>query len=498
MRNPLNRRRRLYAGCFMLVIGQTFGYAGQSPVTAGQEIGARTTRAVATGVIEGRVLDEAGRPVVWARVQPLNRLKYWNGPFYEAPVQTSDETDDRGRFRLHSLPAGSYFLAVTPPSRKQSLADTDVYLRTYYPGTAALGRAEPIVVRARAETALTVRLVRVPVVQVTGTIVDTDGEPLPNQNVTLSGRPLVADDGAEWHSEVHMPLAASAASEVDGTFALKGVAAGRYVLSAVNDRGRRQPGDSFTLAEMPIEVTNTPLHGLSVVLRPAATVRGRLEWAGDGPTPWPRDVSLGRIRLNPVGRSMDLGGLDTEVRPDGTFEFRALYGLRSIQSMGMNWAIDSLRGDAAVRDRWFLDVLPGTETPDLRIAVTNRAGWLFAAVLDETGKPFAREPGAFGGSVIVMPVLPTAPDTRYWGFYHASGIYSANGQTLAQIEHILPGRYLVAAIDVEPYLLSGDTELMERARAASTLVDAPSGRFDLRLHIVRLRAFIKQSIRIER
>ena len=62
MRNPLNRRRRLYAGCFMLVIGQTFGYAGQSPVTAGQEIGARTTRAVATGVIEGRVLDEAGRP----------------------------------------------------------------------------------------------------------------------------------------------------------------------------------------------------------------------------------------------------------------------------------------------------------------------------------------------------------------------------------------------------------------------------------------------------
>jgi len=62
MRNSLNRRPRFYAGCLMLVMAQAFGYAGQSPVTA---------PAVLTGVIEGRVIDETGNPVVWARVQPV-------------------------------------------------------------------------------------------------------------------------------------------------------------------------------------------------------------------------------------------------------------------------------------------------------------------------------------------------------------------------------------------------------------------------------------------
>jgi hypothetical protein len=185
--------------------------------------------------------------------------------------------------------------------------------------------------------------------------------------------------------------------------------------------------------------------------------------------------------------------LDAQVNPDGTFEFHALYGLRAIQPMGFSWAIDSLQGPSTVQDRWFVDVVPGVDIPNLRLVVTN-PGWLFATVIDESGKPFARPAGAFHGSVLVMPVDPAAPDSRHWGFYDASNIYSSsNGEALARIENIAPGAYLIAAIDVEPYRLTNDTDLMERARAGATLVQARSGAFDVRLRIVRLRALVRGS-----
>jgi hypothetical protein len=59
-----------------------------------------------TGVITGTVLDGSGQPVVGMRVQAIGRLKKWSGPYYEVSIGRPDETDDRGRFRLHSLPSG--------------------------------------------------------------------------------------------------------------------------------------------------------------------------------------------------------------------------------------------------------------------------------------------------------------------------------------------------------------------------------------------------------
>jgi hypothetical protein len=486
----MNRRRGLYTGCVVLACVQSLG-SGASRVVADQATAVVDARARPTGVIEGRVLDEEGRPVVEASVQPVVRKKYWNGPYYETAVATSDDTDDRGYFRLHSLPAGSYVVAVTPPQRTRSPRETSVYLRTYQPGTTTLGSAEAVVVGEGTEVPLTLQLVRVPLVRLAGTVVDSEGKPAAAQNVRL-----LADNGAEWPSHDHMRPVAGATSTSDGTFTLDGVPPGHYLLTVVDARGRRQLGDPFTLAEVPLTVGAVPMEGLKVVLLPAVTVRGHLEWAGNGPVPWPRQTPLGRIRLNPVGRPTDLGGLDTQVQPDGTFEFRALYGLRAIQTMGMGWAIDSLRGDPGVRDRWFVEVQPGHEIDDLRIVVTNASGWLFASVVDENQQPFVPEKGGYRGSVLVMPVSPTAPDSRYWGFYHASHLYSANGQTVARIQQVLPGPYLMAAIDVEPYRLSADTALMERARAAATRVDAPSGRFDVRLPIVRLRPFVQEPIRI--
>jgi len=59
------------------------------------------------------------------------------------------------------------------------------------------------------------------------------------------------------------------------------------------------------------------------------------------------------------------------------------------------------------------------------------------------------------------------------------------------MDGILPGSYLAAAIDVEPYRLTGDTELMERVRAAAVGVDIHEGDTRLTLRVLRLRSFVQ-------
>jgi hypothetical protein len=129
-------------------------------------------------------------------------------------------------------------------------------------------------------------------------------------------------------------------------------------------------------------------------------------------------------------------------------------------------------------------------------------GWITAQSIDRKRQTHVLnatqpvpEPGAYGGSVLVMPVSPTAPDTRYWGFYHASHVYEGNdARRIARIDKVLSGRYLMAAIDVSPAWLTGDTDLMERVRAAASLVDVPIGFFEVRLPIVRLRQYVQEPV----
>jgi hypothetical protein len=61
------------------------------------------------------------------------------------------------------------------------------------------------------------------------------------------------------------------------------------------------------------------------------------------------------------------------------------------------------------------------------------------------------------------------------------------------MDGMLPGSYLAAAIDVEPYRLTGDTELMERARAAAVPVDIHEGNTPVTLRVVRLRPFVQET-----
>ena len=87
--------------------------------------------------------------------------------------------------------------------------------------------------------------------------------------------------------------------------------------------------------------------------------------------------------------------IDSEVQPDGTFQFTNLYGLRRIQEMSLpfNWAIQSVEGPKAIFAGQNLAITPRVDLADLRVVLTNRTTTMMATLADDNDKPFAEEVG---------------------------------------------------------------------------------------------------------
>jgi carboxypeptidase family protein len=444
---------------------------------------AQAPQARPTGVIVGTVTDATGQPLVGARVQAVLRRKRWAGPYYETPVGSPDDSDDRGQFRLHSLPSGSYVVAVSI-TEKPPLPVESGYMRTYNPGTISLADARPIVVRAGAEQSTSIRFAPVRFMFINGVARTSEGQPAANFDVWLRGGPAtIGYTGV--HGGYMTTMVTSTRAAQDGSFSLARVPPGVYTLMVTN--GQTRNGRPLEIVEVPLEVRNASINDLKVNTARGATVSGRLEWAGGGPVPWPRDGQrLGMLRAAAVGRETDFASLDSEIQGDGTFRFTNLYGLRRIQAMTLsfNWTIQSVEGPKEIVSASTLDIKPGRDVTDLRVVVTGRSGTLAATVSDEDGKPFLT------GSVLLMPRNPAELDPLGWGFRATQRNRGVGDVWYYTMERILPGTYLAVAIDVEPYRLTGDADLMERARAAAVPVQIREGETRLPLRVLRLRPFV--------
>jgi hypothetical protein len=99
----------------------------------------------ATGIIEGKVLDDNGQPIsnltvsIFSNEGVTNEILETIKPHYE-PRAT---TDKQGRFSFHRLPAGRYLLAVN--LLKFYDRTNNGYPRTFYPGVLNLSDAGTII-----------------------------------------------------------------------------------------------------------------------------------------------------------------------------------------------------------------------------------------------------------------------------------------------------------------------------------------------------------------
>jgi hypothetical protein len=116
--NPVAGEYRLYA---TRIRGHVPAEYGQRTPTGtgisftlrnGQRMSGITLRMAPVGSISGRVVDADRDPVQYASVE-LIRVAYQDGKRRLIPV-VGMRTDDRGEYRLHSLPPGQYYVAARP------------------------------------------------------------------------------------------------------------------------------------------------------------------------------------------------------------------------------------------------------------------------------------------------------------------------------------------------------------------------------------------------
>lgn len=238
-------------------------------------------------VISGTVVDEAGEPLINARVHALAADYAGGTRHFQTPSRYTAQTDDRGTFRIAALPPGEYVVgvmttsAVAPLSAIEArgslrsalgeqmsfasapiskpgtsvsqnlagglvldLSDTvvasgdasAVYASTFFPAESVVDRASVIALGSGEErTGVSIALVPVPASRVSGRLIGPDG---PAGGIAVRLLPLDAT------IDPAIPRATTV-TDVAGTFTLAGVPAGDYRLSVLRiPRVERAPATS--------------------------------------------------------------------------------------------------------------------------------------------------------------------------------------------------------------------------------------------------------------
>lgn len=310
-------------------------------------------------VVTGRVLDEAGEPLVnqvvgivpfstdgrllngptmrtndlgeyrFSGLTPGSYVVYVPQTQVSVPVSVADELTAgppdpaaAQRFNLASAPSPSSggirvggslmttvpdvprFSAASPISNALASAGEGdritVYRTTFHPAAVNVGQAARMKLAAGDELGgIDVRLQPVPGVAVSGTVMDSSG-PVPGLGLHLMP--------AEQGEDAAILEAGTTVSDSRGAFAFPVVPAGRYMLIAWRAGGvptgnqQRPFADPTRVAEQPgawaiqpIEVGNRPVESVTVTVRPPVTVTGRVEFSGSSARPAAERLQSGFI-----------------------------------------------------------------------------------------------------------------------------------------------------------------------------------------------------------
>lgn len=245
-------------------------------LAAGHELKDLRIRLQAAAVVRGRVTDEDGDPLPNAQVAVLRQTFASGHSRWEQAG--AERTNDLGAYRVAGLPAGNYYVSVSPPPDFKSLiegagvAAADAhntaapdkpaasYQTTYYPGTADRSQASPVELHAGDDFPVNFSLTPSPSLSIRGSVVNLP--PRSSAAIMLQSRDFsLVLNGAEMHA--------------DGSFVIRDVAPGAYTIMATVENAAVP-----MMARQALQVVSNSVEDLRLSPQPGGWIRGRLRLEG--------------------------------------------------------------------------------------------------------------------------------------------------------------------------------------------------------------------------
>jgi hypothetical protein len=404
--------------------------------------------------LQGRVVTDTGDPAANIVVSAV-RLVY--GPYGKRPsaIRTA-VTDDQGRFRVHTLPAGDYYLDAAPDPRTLAsgmppAGDRPVIpARTYYPGTPRVSDARLVtLVTGQDAENLDFTVVSVPVATVNGVVTDSAGNPPAQVGFRVQG--VGAPPGQVLGFQ----------TQQEGGFDFRLVPPGDYWLLATTVSA---PGATPEFAAQRINVAGQDITGLTVATARSVVVTGRVEVDGAA-SPLPPGLQVTAVQTDfelptPQGGASPV--VPVNVGVDGTFTLSGVFGPRVLQigPLKNGWALQGVwMGERDVTDT-VVDFKSGETIPPLRVVITSKTATVSGAVHNDQDQPIA------AARVVIF-----GRDEQKWGL-RSRAIKSVEAAADGQftVDGLLPGDYFVAATAALEDGSWFDPEVLSRLKPAASSV----------------------------
>jgi hypothetical protein len=431
-------------------------------LTTGQELKSLQIRLQAAAVVRGRVTDEDGDPLPNAQVAVLRQTFSSGRSRWEQAG--SERSNDLGEYRIAGLPAGNYYLSVTPPpdfktlieaagaappvSQKEGLPAAPAsnpptsYQTTYYPGTTDRSQAAPIQLHAGDDFPANFSLAPSPSLTIRGSVENLP--PRASAVIMLQSRDFnLVLNGAEIHK--------------DGSFIIRDVSPGAYTILATVENSPLP-----MMARQSLLVSGNSVEGLRLAPQPGASVRGSLRLESKANISH-IDLSQLFLTLLPTDGDDDVPSVFNagegfsrlaHVAPDGTFAWKNVPpGNYYVQLAG-----DGPGGEAALAGSsadWFLkSVLVGNREADDSGISVNGGGITLELLASANGAAVDGVVTDRKGEAVPNATVVLVPEARLRALpnhYHKTVADQSGHFTLHGLP---PGDYSLFAwesIDGDPY-----------------------------------------------
>jgi protocatechuate 3,4-dioxygenase beta subunit len=410
-------------------------------LTVGQELKDLRIRLQAAAVVRGRVTDEDGDPLPNAQVTVMRQTYVSGHSRWEQAG--AERTNDLGEYRVAGLPAGSYYLSVSPPPDFKSLIEAagvaaadarntggpdkpaaTSYQTTYYPGTADRSQASPVELHAGDDFPVNFSLTPSPSLSIRGSVVNLP--PRSSAVIMLQSRDFsLVLNGTEMHQ--------------DGSFVIRDVAPGAYTILATVENAPVP-----MMARQALQIVSNSVEDLRLAPQPGGWIHGRLRLESKSGGRF--DASQIFLQLRSAdGDDEALSGFSVgdgfshlaHVAPDGSFEWKSVPpGNYYVQLAGDGGANADLFLKSALtgsRDAGDAGISVSGGAVALDLVASANGGVVDGVAVDSKGEPVANA------------VIVAVPEARLRGRVERYRKTVSDQSGRFALHGIVPGDYTVLA-----------------------------------------------------